>query len=99
MIPRYGEWEQRFGKTGLSVVGVHTPELEHERDERRLRTFAVANRIVWPVLLDPDYRAWDRFQIQAWPTIILVDRDCVVRGVFIGDRSSTEIETTLRRLL
>ena len=42
MIPRYGEWNERLGPSGLAVLGVHTPELERERDPRALRRFALA---------------------------------------------------------
>src|SRR2546430_1622239 len=99
MIPRYGEWAQRFGPAGLSVIGVHTPELETERDERRLRAFVSTHQIGWPVVLDPDYQAWERYHVAAWPTVVLIDRSGIVRAVVIGDSRSAEIEAVIRDLL
>src|SRR5262245_7563246 len=99
MIPRYGDWDQKLRSRGLRVVGVHTPELNFERDVRRLAEFVQRNGITWPVVIDSDYAAWQRFQVEAWPTIVLIDRAGVVRASFIGDDQSTAIETALKRLL
>ncbi len=99
MIPRYGEWEQRFGPPGLSVVGVHTPETESEHDLRRLEQFVKDNKIRWRVVLDPDYAVWNRYQVEAWPTIVLIDRHGVIRATFVGDDRSAAIELALGELL
>ena len=99
MIPRYGEWDRRWRDQGLVVVGVHTPELDFERDEARLREFVKKNGIAWRVLIDPDYAAWRRFDVEAWPTIILIDRGGVVRASFVGDDKSDAIEAALAKLL
>jgi hypothetical protein len=94
MIPRYGEWSKR-----VAVVGVHTPETEGERDVARLRRFAADNRIAWPIVLDPEYAAWKAFGVEAWPTIVLIDRAGVVRASFVGDDSAPAIERALADLL
>jgi hypothetical protein len=99
MIPRYGEWLEKWRDKGLSVVGVHTPEMDYERDAARLREFVRTNKIAWPVVLDPDYAAWRRYQVEAWPTIVLIDRAGVVRKTVIGDNQSAEIEASLKKLL
>ncbi len=99
MVPRYVEWDERFRARGLRVVGVHTPELSFERDLDKLRSFIDANRIAWPVVLDPDEQAWNTFGIKAWPTTILIDRAGVVRATFIGDNRASDIEAALQRLL
>jgi thiol-disulfide isomerase/thioredoxin len=97
MIPRYGEWQTRFEK--LVVAGVHTPELDWERDTERLRAFVRDKKITWPVLLDPDYSVWERYRVTAWPTIVLIDKSGIVRGVFVGDNQSDAIQRALERLL
>jgi peroxiredoxin len=99
MIPRYGEWAEKLASRGLTVVGVHTPELEHERDPNRLRDFVRRHRIAWPVLLDSDYAVWERYGVQAWPTVVLLDRKGMIRAVFVGDDQSRAIEETLASLL
>jgi hypothetical protein len=51
------------------------------------------------VALDPDYAAWRRLGVEAWPTIIIVDRQGIIRKSFVGDDKSDEIDATLHKLL
>jgi hypothetical protein len=83
----------------LSVIGVHTPETDGERDRDRLARFVRERGIEWPVVVDADSAAWDRFGVDAWPTILLIDRGGVIRASFVGDDQSAAIETALARLL
>jgi len=99
MLPRYAEWGQALGSQGLSIVGVHTPELDFERDVAKLKEFVKTNRVAWPVVIDPDYAVWERYGVEAWPTIVLVDRAGIVRSVFVGDDHAAEIDASLRKLL
>ena len=99
MLPRYGAWLDRFAARGLAVVGVHTPEMDYERDLAALRRFVAAEHIRWPVVVDPDEAIWRRFAVSAWPTIVVLDRAGVVRATFVGDDKSAAIEDTLAELL
>ena len=99
MLPRYGEWLDRFGARGLRVVGVHTPEMDYERNPAALARFVHDEKIRWPVVVDPDEAIWSRFHVAAWPTIVLVDRQGVVRATFVGDDESAAIEAALVKLL
>lgn len=95
MLPKYAEWSRR---PGVAVVGVHTPELEFEHDEKRLCDFVAAQKISWPVITDRDYAIWDLYGIHAWPTIILIDRTGTVRATFVGDDSARAIDAALAAL-
>jgi thiol-disulfide isomerase/thioredoxin len=99
MLPRYGAWLDRFGARGLVVVGVHTPELDYERSTAALARFVRDEKIRWPVVDDADEAIWGRFRVAAWPTIVLVGRDGVVRATFVGDDEAPAIEAALVRLL
>ncbi len=99
MLPRYGEWLDHFGARGLRVVGVHTPELDYERNPTALARFVRDEKIRWPVVVDPDEALWGRVSVSAWPTIVLVDKEGVVRATFVGDDESPAIEAALVRLL
>ena len=99
MLPSYSAWDTRYRDRGLRVVGVHTPELEHERDLGRLRAFVQAHKLAWTVVPDGDYAVWDRFGVRAWPTIFVIDRRGAVAGTFVGDDHAREIEAVLQRLL
>lgn len=99
MIPRYGEWNQRLGPRGLTVLGVHAPETSFERDRGHLAAYVAEHHISWPVLVDGDFALWSRYRVQAWPTIVLIDKKGLVRAVHVGDDSGPAIEADLKRLL
>lgn len=81
------------------MVGVHSPETEHEADLRGIRDFVRTHDIRWKVVLDPALEAWRRYRVQAWPTIVLIDRAGVIRAAFVGDDSAPGIRVRLDELL
>jgi thiol-disulfide isomerase/thioredoxin len=91
MLPRYAGWSER----GVAVVGVHTPEMDYERDLAALGRFVRAEKIRWPIVVDADEAIWRRYRVSAWPTIVLIDRRGVVRASFVGDDSADAIERAL----
>jgi len=99
MLPHYADWDARLTARGLAVVGVHTPELDFEHDRARLKAFVAERAIRWPVVVDDEMAAWERFAVDAWPTIVLVDRRGVVRAVHVGDDRARAIEADLAKLL
>jgi glutathione peroxidase-family protein len=96
--------EPRYGKRGLRIVGVHTPELEQERVranvERKVRELGVT----WPVMFDEDYAYWNAMSNHYWPAFYLVDRQGRVRASFAGethtgDGNAAAIEGAIEALL
>jgi thiol-disulfide isomerase/thioredoxin len=91
MVPHFNAWAKR----GVTVLGVHTPEFDWEKKIDRLRSFVTDNQITWPVIIDEDMAAWDRHLIDAWPTILVIDKAGIVRQVAVGDDSAPSINATL----
>lgn len=96
--------EERLGPRGLRVVGVHSPEFDHERDraavEAKVREFGLEH----PVMLDNDFRYWNALGNRAWPAFYLVDKDGLIRARFLGethtgDRQAMRIEALIEQLL
>ena len=98
MISRYGEWDRKWGDKGLRVVGVHSGEFDYERDDAQVAAYVKKEGIRWPVVLDPDYGAWQVFGVHAWPTIFIIDRKGAIQSVYVGDDSAADIERDLGRL-
>lgn len=55
--------------------------------------------ISFPVLLDKKNKVTDLYKAYGYPTNVLVDRDGVVREVFIGIRPPAQMENAIRRVL
>jgi thiol-disulfide isomerase/thioredoxin len=99
MLPYYSAWDERYRARGLRVIGVHTPELPHERNLESLRAFVKKKGLGWPVVPDQGEVIWDRFGVHAWPTIFVIDREAKIAATFVGDDRAGEIEDELKRLL
>lgn len=70
-----GSWADQ-----VAVLAVHTPRFPYEDDERRLRQAIARHRIRVPVVHDPDYLTWNRYNPTGWPATAVVDR----RGRVVG---------------
>lgn len=64
---------ERYGSRGLVVVGVHTPEFQHERDPENVRRATKRLGINYPVMLDAESEYWRALGNLYWPAFYLVD--------------------------
>jgi hypothetical protein len=102
--PWVREISGRYAGEGFFTLGIHTPELEHERDRDAVAQNARRLGLEFPHLVDPDYSYWRALDNQYWPTVYLVDRCGRIRGRWIGEIHSgrshaLRAEALLRRLL
>ncbi len=84
---------------GLTVVAVHTPKFEAERDPRI--PLKALNRLGCrlPAVQDKLFLLWQHFEVSAWPTVILIGPDGRVQQRFIGDHQRQVIDTSVQALL
>lgn len=99
MIPQLRAWNDRYGRAGLTVVGVHSPEFLWEKSHERVVAATKRLEVSYPVVQDNDYAIWNRFGIRAWPTAVVVDKKGVIRYQHIGEGSYEETESVIRQLL
>ena len=57
-LPHVTEWQRRFGARGLSILGIHTPELASERPREAVEAAVRQHGIEYAVALDPEFAAW-----------------------------------------
>ena len=99
MIPQLRAWHDTYGKAGLTIVGVHTPEFLWERSYQNVVTAVKKFGIRYAVVQDNDSAIWKRFGIWAWPTAVLADKKGIIRYSHIGEGAYEETESMIRRLL
>ncbi|MEK7878252.1 MAG: redoxin domain-containing protein [candidate division NC10 bacterium] len=99
MVPQLRAWHEKYEGSGLTIVGVHTPEFFWEKPYDKVVTAARRSGIRYPVVQDNDATIWKRFGIRAWPTLVLVDRQGIIRYQHIGEGAYEETESVVRRLL
>ena len=77
--------EERLTDRPFLVLGVHTPEFEHERDRARIKEKTEAFGLRHAVMIDNDFSYWNAMGTRYWPTYYLVDKRGSVRSMFIGE--------------
>jgi peroxiredoxin len=84
-LPSYNRWEKQFGKEGLVIVGIHTPETEYERDAHHLDQAIREREITYPVLVDNEGKNWAAWKQEYWPAVYLVDKQGRIRDSWQGE--------------
>ena len=98
-LPFIRRWDNRYRDKGLTVVGVHSPEFDYERKVENLRREVASLEIQYPVVSDNDYQTWDAYNVSAWPTIFLIDKQGRVRWMHVGEGDYDEAERLIQKLL
>jgi cytochrome c biogenesis protein CcdA/thiol-disulfide isomerase/thioredoxin len=98
-LPYLRALDERYRRTGLTVVGVHTPEFAFEHDAGNVADAIAQNKLRYPVAQDNDYATWQAFGNQFWPAHYLIDAGGQVRYTHFGEGRYRETEDAVRALL
>ncbi len=98
-LPYVKEWDARYRAKGLVVVGVHSPEFQHEHAVDYVRAAIAREGIHYPVVMDNDFRIWKAYKNVYWPTLYLIDKKGVIRYNHIGEGEYDATERMITQLL
>lgn len=98
-LPFVKRWDDRYREKGLTVIGVHSPELDNERKVENLRREVTSLGIRYPVVTDNDYQTWQAYNVEAWPTTFLLDKQGRIRWMHVGEGDYDEAERMIQKLL
>ncbi len=72
VLPDLAKLEEKY-KNELVVIGIHTAKFDAEKDTENVRHKVREYRIKHPVINDANQVLWNRFGVNSWPTLILID--------------------------
>ena len=98
-LPYVKRWDEQYRDKGLTVVGVHSPELEEERAIENVRRETASLGIRYPVVTDNDYATWKAYNVEAWPTVFILDKQGRIRWTHVGEGAYEEEESLIQKLL
>nr|WP_298127560.1 hypothetical protein [uncultured Pseudoxanthomonas sp.] len=82
----------------LQALAIHVPRFDSERDPhsalKRLRRHG--NGL--PLAHDADWVAWQRFGVESWPTVLLIDGEGQVQHRIVGADGLADLERHIARL-
>jgi thiol-disulfide isomerase/thioredoxin len=84
-IPAYARLLAKYRPKGVEMISIHTPELKIERDVEEVKKHLAKYKIDYPVVIDNDNVNWNRWHVQVWPTLYVVDGNGIVKCRWVGE--------------
>jgi thiol-disulfide isomerase/thioredoxin len=103
-FPWLNELEKKYAQQGLKVIGVHTPEFDHEKIRANIEAKVKKFKLHHPVMIDNDFSYWRAFNNRYWPAFYLIDQEGKVVYQHVGethkdDHRARALEKKLKALL
>jgi thiol-disulfide isomerase/thioredoxin len=98
-LPYLKAWDARYRADGLTIVGVHSPEFDFEKDAGNVQAAIHQNGLRYPVVQDNDLKTWGAWGNQYWPAEYLIDATGQVREAHFGEGEYGQTEAAIRALL
>ena len=98
-LPSVKDWDTRYRDRGLTIIGVHTPETDSEYSLDNVRKEVPALGIKYPIVTDNDYKTWKAYGVEAWPTIVVLDKQGRIRWLHVGEGRYEETDNVIKTLL
>ncbi|MCX7555697.1 redoxin family protein [Xanthomonadaceae bacterium JHOS43] len=84
---------------GLSVIGMHTPKFDAQRDSARVARAVNRLGVRFPVANDADAVAWQHYGLRGWPAVALLDAQGRLVEIIAGDQQRDMLEERIVQLL
>lgn len=96
--------EEKFADQDFTVIGIHTPEFDREKDPKNVAERIEHFELHHPVMMDNDKSYWRALNNRYWPAYYIVDKNGNIRDAFIGethagDPRAEKIEKVIAELL
>ncbi len=98
-LPYVRAWAEKYKDQGLTVIGVHTPEFEFEKNIDNVRQASTEMKIDYPIAVDNDYAVWRAFGNRYWPALYFIDTQGRIRHHQFGEGKYEQSERVIQQLL
>jgi thiol-disulfide isomerase/thioredoxin len=98
-IPFLKRMRKKYGKKGLVVIGVHSPEFSFEEDLKNVEKAVKDLKIQYPVAVDSDMETWRTFDNIYWPAKYIIDKEGYIVDVNFGEGHYQKTEAVIQELL
>jgi thiol-disulfide isomerase/thioredoxin len=90
---------ERYFGSKLTVIGIHCPKFENQKDPISIKKAILRYNITNPVINDSDLKIWNAFAVNSWPTYILLNLHGNIVKTYSGKNQLPKIERDIKRLV
>ena len=91
IIPELKKLEAKYADS-LVVIGVHSAKFTNEGDTENIRRIILRYGIEHPVANDADFKIWNQYAVNAWPTQVVIDPAGYAIGAAVGEGNAAELD-------
>lgn len=95
ILPELKKLEAAYPRE-LVVIGVHSAKFEGEEESKNIAEAIQRYDIEHPVVNDAQHAIWDRFHINSWPTVLLIDPEGNVVWGRSGEVEFKELDSMVK---
>lgn len=99
VIPYVRDWYDRYNGDDFTVISVHYPEFNYERDIDNVKKATEELGIEYAVAIDNDRLTWAAYNQRYWPKTYLIDKNGRIRYQHIGEGAYDKTETAIQLLM
>jgi len=98
-LPYLRAWHERYGSSGLQVVGVHSAGFPPSADPEAVRAATGRLGVPYPVVVDVGHEIWQLYGNLGWPARYLWNGDGHLFEYHYGEGAYAETELAIQELL
>jgi hypothetical protein len=98
-LPYVKAWNERYGPSGLRVIGVHTAGFAPSRDPDAVRAAVARLNIPYAVAIDSEQEIWQLYGNLGWPARYLFNGDGYLEHYHYGEGAYEETELAIQALV
>jgi len=92
VLPDLAFLEEKYAGKPVVILGCHSAKFNNERETENIRQAILRNTIRHPVVVDENFKIWDSFGVNSWPTLVVVGPDGIILGGFAGEGHREELD-------
>ncbi|MGR3220975.1 MAG: thioredoxin-like domain-containing protein [Candidatus Anammoxibacter sp.] len=83
----------------LVVIGVHTGKFTNESETDNIRQAILRLGIKHPVVNDATFAIWHKYNVNAWPTFVLINPEGFVDGYYSGEGNYDALDSKINEII
>jgi DNA-binding beta-propeller fold protein YncE len=98
VMPDLAKLEKKYPNQ-LVVIGVHSAKFDNEKDTQSIRKAVLRYELAHPVVNDAEHKIWNRYGVNSWPTLVLIDTEGKVVGAASGEGNYELLDKAIAKLI